>query len=197
MTRLNVSLKEDIVKQLEEEAEKNGKTVSSIVAEASNLYFRIVKEKLRPEDITKSYVIQEILREMNAVPVPEILLNSMIKSSLRNGKEEILKKWYERGVVLGNIMKKYSKNLAELAQLVKEYIQILPVDLFEIEFNYKVAKIVVSGVGYSLDDAQCTSEGMRGFLESYGYSVENTEISEGFVKVIAKEETKNSLDIQS
>lgn len=187
MSRLNISIKNELIKALEEDANKKGKTISSILSEAANLYMEAEKVGLRSSDVLKSFRIIEIMGEVNAVPVPSILLDNMIKLSLKDSENEVMDRWVERGQVLGNILKSYAKTFKDLSEFVSEYRFLLPTDMFEIELDGHSARIVLSGVGYSLEAAKCTSEGLRGLLAAYGYEVDNVETSEGFVKIIAKE----------
>lgn len=190
MTRLSVSMKNEIIRVLENEAQIKGKTVSSILSEAANLYLEADKVGLRSEDILRTLKIIEIMHEMNAVPIPSILLDNIIKLSLENSEKEVMQRWFERGLVLGNILKTYAKSFKEFSDFIRDYRFLIPIDMFEIEFDEKKAQIVLSGVGNSLQAARCTSEGLRGLLSAYGYEVNNVETSQGFIKIIAKETTQ-------
>lgn len=187
MARLSISLKNEIVKSLEDEAEQKGKTVSSILSEAANLYIESNKVGLRSEDVMRTVRIIEIMHEIDAVPIPEILLDNLIKFSWKNGENRVVKRWYDRGVVLGNILRTYAKDFVELSSFVRDYRYLIPIDMLDIELNGNRAHLVVSGVGNSIEAAKCTSEGLRGLLSTYRYDVVSVETSEGFVKMDAVE----------
>lgn len=190
MARLSISIKNEIVRELEDEAANKGKTISSILSEAANLYLQTDKVGLRSEDVLKASKIVEIMREMNAIPIPGILLDNLIKLSWKNSEKEVEKGWYDRGMVLGNILRTYAKNFEDLLAFIKDYRFLIPIDLVEIETTGDNARVVLSGVGYSLQAAKCTSEGFRGLLEAYGYNADSVEISEGFVKINARGDRK-------
>ena len=185
MARLSVSIKNEIVKSLEDEANEKGKTVSSLLSEAATLFIEANKVGLRSEDIMRTVRVIEIMRDIDAVPIPGILLDTMIKLSWKNGEDDVIRRWYDRGVVLGNILKTYAKNFKELSSFVKDYRYLIPIDMIDIDLDDKTANFVISGVGNSLESARCTSEGLRGLLSVYDFSVINVETSEGFIKMQA------------
>ena len=148
------------------------------------------KSGLRTGDVLKVFRVIEIMGEINAVPVPSILLDSMIKLSLKDSENEVVERWFERGQVLGNILKSYARTFSDLSDFVSEYRFLLPTDMFDIELENGKARIVLSGVGYSMEAARCTSEGLKGILSAYGFEVEDVETSEGFVKIMAKEKSE-------
>lgn len=185
MTRLNISLKNDIVKALEEISEKDGKTVSSIVSEASAIYLEAEKLGLRLTDVMKAVRILGLTEQINAIPVPGILLDRMIELSYKYSDKESREIWFERGRVLGNIMKAYASTIEDFSGFISEYRLFLPADLFEVEVDQGNVAIVLSGAGYSQEAAICTAEGVSGFLSAYGYEPDGSETSEGFIKVSA------------
>lgn len=187
MTRLSISMKNDVVKVLENVSETRGKTISSILSEAAGLYIEASSVGLRTEDVTRAVKIIEIMRDMSAIPIPTILLENMIKLSKRSSEERLINGWFDRGIVLGNILKTYAKDFREFVSFIKNFRFLIPVDMLDIDLDGKNAQIVLSGVGNSLLAARCTSEGIRGLLCAYGYEVNQAEISEGFIKMSVKE----------
>ncbi len=185
MARLSVSIKNEIVKSLEDEANEKGKTLSSLLSEAANLFIEANRVGLRSEDVMRTVRVMEIMRDIDAVPIPGILLDTMIKLSWQNGENGVVKRWFDRGVVLGNILKTYAKNFKDLSSFVRDYRYLIPIDMLDIDLNENTASFVISGVGSSLEAAKCTSEGLRGLLSAYDFSVTNVETSEGFIKMQA------------
>lgn len=190
MARLSISMKNELVRILENESIKRGKTVSSILSEAANLYLGTDKAGLRLEDIQRAVKIIEIMHSIDAVPVPSILLDHIVKESLESSDQEITKSWYDRGMVLGNIMRTYARDFHEFSNFIKDFRFLIPIDMLEIECSNNTAQIVLSGVGNSIQAARCTSEGIKGLLNAYEFEVDDTEISEGFVKIRATEKNR-------
>ncbi|GGM76772.1 hypothetical protein GCM10007108_13580 [Thermogymnomonas acidicola] len=183
MGRLNVSMKDDVIRMLEELAEQTGKTVSSIVSESASLYIESLQMGLRTEDVIRAFKIMSIIKEIDAVPVPSRLLDFLITASTRANEEEALAKWYERGLVVGNILRKYAPDIRHLAQFINANRALIPLDLFEVSEDRDRITVIVSGVGYSRESAKSTAEGLKGLLKAFGYEVVESEFSEGFVKV--------------
>ncbi|MEM0157508.1 MAG: hypothetical protein QXN26_05540, partial [Thermoplasmataceae archaeon] len=112
-------------------------------------------------------------------------LDAMIQSSLEASGDKIIEKWREKGIIIGNILRKYAKSLSDFSRFITEYRGQIPVNVFNIELEGEVATVIISGAGYSREAAKCTAEGLSGFLASYGYRATSTEFSEGFVKIVA------------
>jgi len=183
MTRLNVSLKTDLVRYLEEEAEREGKTASSIVSEACRNYIEISRYGLKSNDISKSMLLFKTIRALDAIPVPSLLLDFLIETSFKSSQQETLERWRERGVVAGNIMRQYAPDIGKLKELTENYSWIIPLDFINISVSGENVDIVLSGVGYSKESAICTCEGVVGFLSSYGVTILERESSESFIRI--------------
>jgi hypothetical protein len=183
MSRLNVSLSNEISNQLENEALRLGKTVSSLVSEASRMYLEMESSGISLEDIRNTILIISILKATDSVPVPSILLDSIIQLSMKASEAEALGKWYERGEVVGNIIKQYAPDITTLKDAIDNLTEFLPSNMIRIKNNNSDVEIILSGVGYSKEAAKCTCSGIEGFLKSYGIKVQSTDTTEGFVKV--------------
>ena len=187
MSRINVSLRPELIKDLNDMCEKSRKTVSSTVAEAITFYMKMDKMGLRLEDLEKAGYLLGFLRETDSVPIPSILLDGMIKNAMSFSEETTLKKWYDRGFVAGDLMKKYADNLKDLENVLKEYKEVIPASMLDIEFNGDSVTVTLSGAGYSLEASKCTVAGIDGFLMAFNFRSVSKELSEGFVKVIAEQ----------
>lgn len=183
MSRLNVSLKANLVSEIEEEAEKEGKTASSVVAEACRNYIEISRSGIRSEDVQKSLVLLKLVRALDAVPVPSLLLDYMIVASLDHSHDQTLEKWRERGAVTGNIVKQYAPDIVKLKEMADSYSSMLPMDFLNIEISGDNVSVVISGVGYSRQAAMCTCEGIVGFMGAYGLEISGKESSESFIRI--------------
>jgi hypothetical protein len=183
MTRLNVSLKTDLVRDIEEEAEREGKTASSIVSEACRNYIEISSYGLKSHDISKLMLLFKTIKALDAIPVPSLLLDFLIKTSFRSAQQETLERWRERGVVAGNIMIQYAPDIERLKEITESYSSIIPLDFISIGISGENVDIVISGVGYSKESAVCTCEGVVGFLSSYGVTILERESSESFIRI--------------
>ncbi|MGC8505452.1 MAG: hypothetical protein ACP5NK_01920 [Thermoplasmata archaeon] len=176
-------MKPNLVNDIEEEAEKKGKTTSSVVAEALRDYIEISRLGLRSEDILKSLELLKLIRSLDAIPVPSILLDYMAGVSLEHSHDLTLEKWRERGTVAGNIVKQYAPDLVKLKEMLDSYSSTLPLDFLSMEVSGENVNVVLSGIGYSHQAAICTCEGMVGFLGAYGLEITEKESSESFIRI--------------
>jgi hypothetical protein len=183
MSRLNVSLSNETAKNLENEARRQGKTVSSIVGEASRMYLEMESSGISVEHIRKTFLMVNVLKATDAVPVPSILLDSMIELALKASESEALDKWFERGEVVGSIIRQYAPDLDALKEVIDSMSEFLPSNMLQIKKSNSDVEIMLSGAGYSKEAAKCTCSGIKGFLKSYGISVQTGDSTEGFVRV--------------
>ena len=183
MSRLNVSLSNETAKDLENAARRQGKTVSSIVGEASRMYLEMESSGISVELIRKTFLMVNVLKATDAVPVPSILLDSIIKLALKASEAETLDKWFERGEVVGSIIKQYAPDIDALKDDIDNMSEFLPSNMLQIKKSHSDVEIMLSGAGYSKEAAKCTCSGIKGFLKSYGIKVQNGDSTEGFVRV--------------
>ncbi len=185
MTRTNVAAEYDLVQELGQEARKQSKTMYAILNEAIRLYLNIVKGERSPEEALKILRAFDIMKSLEAVPVPKILLDNSLQLASKTSKEELGKLWYTHGRVVGELFKTIAPTVGELKELVRAYRGLLPLNLVEIETREQGVTIVMTGTGYSAPSSECTAQALRGLLETYGLIVDGAEAGNGFVKVSA------------
>jgi hypothetical protein len=187
MPRINLAADGDLSQRLAEEAKKQNKTLYAVTNEAIEIYLKLLRENKSAEQAITKIWIFNILENISFVPVPETLLDKLLQSGFKCAKEDVTKFWYEQGLVVGEIAKEYAPDLASLDKLAKQLADYLPLDFFEINVdqNGEAVEVVMSGTGYSLEAANCTAEGIKGFLKAYGFQVQDSVISNGFVKLKA------------
>jgi hypothetical protein len=183
MTRMNLSLRTELAKQLQEEAEREGKMIGSITGEALQMYFEARKSGVDSSVVSKISSILNLMDSLRAVPVPAMLLDQILQISIRNDSKASLEKWEEAGYAFSEVCKIYAPDLEKLwtfAQLFKEFI---PADRFEMGFNGKSASILLVGAGYSLEASRCSFAGLSGLLRGYDYQIDEKHVEKGLVKV--------------
>ncbi len=184
MGRLNVSLNNETIKKIQELAENEGKTISSIVSEAFSLYDTIIKSGRTKKDIEKIFNILTLMRTFEAVPVPSILLDFSISKCMETSSEETKKFWKERGKQLGEILKNVAPTISDVKNMAQDYKSILPINGLEIINNGNEITFILTGTGYTKSSSLATAYAIEGFLESYNFKDFKIEALEGFVKVL-------------
>ncbi|MEM4067142.1 MAG: hypothetical protein QXV17_09820 [Candidatus Micrarchaeaceae archaeon] len=185
MGRVNVSLKNNIMKAIEDYAERDGRAVSAVIGEAASIYLESRELGVRAEDIIRAFRVLLILKEMDSVPVPPTLLAAMIQSASEASGDKIIKKWREKGTIIGNFLREYAKSLSDFFRFITRYRGQTPANVFNTELEGNVATVIISGAGYSREALKRTAEGLSAFLISYAHRATSTEFSEGFVKNVA------------
>ena len=183
MARLNISINNEMVKDIEKKAENEGKTVSSYIAEAIKGYSNIKAAGLQKEDIDFMLKYVDIFMSIGAVPVPAFLLDEITKISFSKSGDRVSNAWYERGKIAASILKGFATTLEDLWEMIKHFKPFLPLNMIELKITNKNVEVTLSGSGYSVEASKCTAEGLRGVLEIYNVKTNNYEIASGFVKV--------------
>jgi hypothetical protein len=190
MVRTNVAAEYDLVQDLSQEAKKQNKTLYAILNEAIRLYLNVVKQGKTADDTLKILKSYDIMRSLEAVPVPKILLDESLKIAAKASREELGKLWYSHGKVVGELLKTEAPTVADLKELIHAYRGLLPLNLLELENRDSGITIVMTGTGYSALSSECTAQALKGFLECYNMAVDEVEVSNGFVKVGARAATR-------
>ena len=183
MTRMNLSLRTELAKQLQEEAEREGKMISSITGEALQMYFEARKSGVDSNVVSKISSILSLMDSLRAVPVPAMLLDQILQIAIKNDTKTSLEKWEGAGYAFAEVCQIYAPGLEKLwsfAQLFKEFI---PADRFEMSFNGNSTSILLVGAGFSIEASRCSFAGLSGLLRGYNYQIDEKNIEKGLVKV--------------
>lgn len=182
MARLNISLSNELAKKITEESVELGKTISSLITEATVHYIGLREQGLDVGEIQDFLMYLRIMSSTRSVPVPFRLFDDMLAVSMKESEKEPPKLFHETGHVLGNLIKTYAPDMESLSRLSKKLKLMLPVDDLRFTRNSDHWEAVVSGAGYGRSSSECLAEGLRGFLEAYGVEIKSMEIMAGFVK---------------
>lgn len=186
MARINIAVDAGLAQDLAEEARRQNKTLYALANEAVETYLKLSRMGKTPEQVVTIVRGFELLRALSAVPIPETLLDRVLQVAFRCSREELLRAWREEGRVFGELLKSEADRLEGLAELVKRFRELLPVSMIEVNLQDERVEVIMTGTGYSVESATCTSEGLKGFLEAFNLEVERAEVAGGFVKVEAK-----------
>ena len=182
MARLNISLTNEMAKAIEAEAERLGKTVSSLVTEATAQSIKMHERGIGSGDLEELLQFMDLISSIRSVPVPFRMLDSIVTVAYESSPEKVRKIFFEQGKVLGNLLKTYANDLSELSVFANSMKPRLPIDDLYIRQNGRSTEIVISGAGYSKCSSECMTEALRGFLDPYDLKIHSFEILDGFVK---------------
>lgn len=186
MARLNISLTNEMAKRIQESADQDGKTISSIVTESVDLYLRLKEMDLSRQQLMKMLKFQELLKSINAVPIPSLLLDPTLNIALEGSEEKVTEMWCESGRVTGEIIKSLEPDIRKLPAQFKDYSDFMPLSKMELKNEGTSIEFILMGTGYSLGSSKLTAAAMKCFLEVYGVKEMKETISEGFVKINGK-----------
>ncbi|MEM0134340.1 MAG: hypothetical protein QXU18_03820 [Thermoplasmatales archaeon] len=183
MARLNVSLTNEMAKKIQDSADADGKTISSIITESVDLYLHIKNMGLSRSQLMKLMKFLEVTKSVDAVPVPSLLLDTTLNLALANSGEKVIDIWCETGRIAGELIKSIVPDIRQLAQEFKEYSLFTPLTKMELKTDENGVELILMGTGYSMGSARVTAGAIKCFLEVYGVKNLSESISEGFVKV--------------
>ncbi|MGC8645551.1 MAG: hypothetical protein ACP5UO_04710 [Thermoplasmata archaeon] len=183
MARLNISVTNEIAKKIQDVADKDGKTVSSVIAESFDLYSRLMDLGFNKGQVMSLIKYCQINKVINAVPIPGTILDQSINVALKTSEESLLKITCEGGRVLGELLKSVSPEIDSLISDLRELSPFIPVSKIDLKKEEGKIEFIVMGSGYSLGAAKVTAAGARCFLEVFGVKDMVETISDGFVKI--------------
>jgi hypothetical protein len=190
MTRLNLSLRNDVARKLQERAESEGKLISSIASEALQMYFETKESGVETDMIPKISGILSIMDAMRAVPIPSMLLDQMLQLSVKNDSKTSLEIWEESGYAFSEICKLVAQDIESFGKFANLHREFIPADRFEVQINGDNATVLMMGAGYSLAASMCTYSGLVGLMRGYGMEVYEKTVERGLVKASFRK-TKN------
>ncbi len=183
MARLNVSLTNEMAKKIQDSADEDGKTISSIITESVDLYLHLKSMGLSRSQLMKLMKFLEVTKSVDAVPVPSLLLDTTLNLAISNSSEKVIDIWCESGRIAGELIKSIVPDVRQLSQEFKEYALFTPLTKMELRTDDKEVELILMGTGYSMASARVTAGAIKCFLEVYGVKNISESISEGFVKV--------------
>lgn len=192
MARLNISLTNEMAKKIQESADQDGKTISSIITESVELYLHLKEMGLSRSQLMRLMKFQEVSKSVDAVPIPSLLLDTTLGLARAASEEKLMDMWCESGRIAGELIKSIVPDIEKLSQEFKEYSHFTPLHRMELKSEGNEVELILMGTGYSLAAAKVTVGALRCFLEVYGVKDLKDSVSEGFVKVTGTIQKKNS-----
>jgi len=183
MARLNISITNETAKKIQDTADRDGKTVSSVVAESFDLYSRLQELGFSKGQVMSLIKYCQINKMINAVPVPGTFLDQSVNIMLKSSEEEVLNKSCELGKILAELIRSVSPDVESLSRMIEELSPFVPISKIALKKDGEKVEFVLMGSGYSVGAAKVTASGIKCFLGVFGVKDMNETISEGFVKV--------------
>ncbi|MEM0130311.1 MAG: hypothetical protein QXW75_02470 [Thermoplasmatales archaeon] len=183
MARLNISVTNEIAKKIQEVADRDGKTVSSVISESFDLYARLMDAGFTKGQIFSLIKYCQMTKAINAVPIPGNLLDQSVNIAMRDHGDEMMKIACEGGRVLGELMKSIFPDIDSLISNIKELSSFIPVSKIDLKKEEAKVEFILVGSGYSIGAAKVTSWAARCFFEAFGVKNMVETMSEGFVKI--------------
>ncbi len=183
MARLNISLTNEMAKKIQDSADEDGKTISSVITESVDLYLHLKEMGISRSQLIRFVRFLEVTKSINAVPVPSLLLDTTLSMSLTSSQEKVTEAWCEAGRITGEFFKTVVPDIDKLSQEFKEYSIFSPLTKMELKKEGNEVELLLIGTGYSIGAAKVTAEAIKCFLKVYGVSDFKTSTSEGFVMV--------------
>lgn len=182
MARLNISLSNEMARKIADESNKLGKTISSLITEATNSYIGLREQNIEPDELQEFLMFFRIITSARSVPVPFKLLDDVLAVAMGESEEKPPEMFYETGLIIGSLIRKYASDMETLSRLCERLKFRLPLDDIRFTKNLDHWEVFISGAGYGKSSSECLSEGLRGFVEAYEMKIKSLNVMAGFVK---------------
>ncbi|MDH2902126.1 MAG: hypothetical protein PXY39_14250 [archaeon] len=200
MPRSNIAADEKIAYEISDEATRANKTLYAFVNESLDADLKVYKEGGSPSDIYPSWRFAQIMKDVDAIPLPGDLLEKMIKRSFERGdeKEWLLKAWFEEGKKLGEYLRLSAPRISELTIEARALQEMLPVKRIELKTRQdednstsdskEDSKLLVRavGAGLSRESTDCAAQLLQGIISAYSLRVRSSRISEGIIELVVE-----------
>jgi hypothetical protein len=194
MPRSNIAVDEKIAYEISDEATKTNKTLYAFVNESLDADLKVYRDGGSPSDIYPSWRFAQIMKDVDAIPIPGDLLEKMIKRSFekQDEKEWLLKTWFDEGRKLGAYLQLSAPKISELTAEAKALQEMLPVKRIELKRAHgwnntgdeEDSRLLVRavGAGLSMESTDCAAQFLRGIISAYSLRVVNSKVSEGIIE---------------
>jgi hypothetical protein len=195
MPRSNIAVDEKIGFEISDEATKANKTLFAFVNESLDADLKVYKEGGAPSDIYSSWRFAQIMKDVDAIPIPGNLLEKMIKRSFEKPEEKawLLKVWFDEGRKLGAYLHLSAPEISELTAEVTALQEMLPVKRIElkrstrssVEGKEEDSRLVIRavGAGLSIESTDCAEQFLEGIISAYSLRIVSSKISEGIIEL--------------
>lgn len=126
-----VYVSEDIINEIQQITRRKGIFISKFVEESLKQAIRLENLGYGIEETAEILEAVRVLRALGGVFTPQEILECLVGNSCRS-REEILKKWFEAGVLYGKYMKEKFRN--PLSKL-RRFLETVRWDLNEVDVN--------------------------------------------------------------
>jgi hypothetical protein len=190
LPRSNIAVDEKLAYEMSSEAAKSNKTFYAFVNESLEAVLKVYKDGGGPSDIFPSWRFAQIMKDVDAIPIPGDLLERMIKRCFESPSERdwLLKIWFDEGKRLGTYLQLSAAKITDLSLEVRALQKMLPVkriDIKTIGEKEDESRLVVRavGAGLSIESTQCAEKFLEGIISSYSLRVVSSKISEGIIEL--------------
>jgi len=185
--RVNIAVAREVAEELGNVAESLGMTQFALANDILTVGLEAVKAGYKVSQIRELLQFYRLMVELEIVPIPGRLLDSIVAEHYRKDKEGALKVWCEAGRMLGSYLRATFGGLEEVSQLVPYLAKIVPAKRFELKASKGEAVLEIVGVGYSLEAVEVNAAAAKCLFESYGYEVVEQVTAPGILVVKARE----------
>jgi hypothetical protein len=199
MPRTNIAVDEKIAYEISDEAAKANKTLYAFVNESLDAALKVYKDGGSPSDIYPSWRFAQIMKDVDAIPVPGDLLEKMIKRSFEKEEEKqwLLNTWFEEGKKIGAYLQLSAPKISDLSEEVRALQEMLPVKRIELKSldddgeqiqessdgKPKLFLVRAIGAGLSIESTYCAEHFLRGVISAYSLNVISRKVSEGIIEL--------------
>lgn len=128
-----------------------------------------------------------LMKEVDAVTLPSDFVDELIAREFKTDKQGLFKMFRQMGSQIADVVKIDSPNIGDVANVANEFLPLLPLKLFNIspDATGGTLEIQIVGAGRRIESTECAFQTLKGFLDSYGFSVTSSQISVGTLRVRA------------
>jgi len=188
MGRTNIAVDDVVVRELADEADREGKTMYAMANQMLKTCLQITKNGGNLDLVFDLWKLSPVMKDLDFRPVPGEFLEWMIDLLYKTNKRELLEKAREYGEAIGRSLSILYPDFIDLIKKYSDIIErVLPIKRIEVSEsdNGYIMKIV--GAGNSVEATDVFNKMIEGLITSYGkLQVCRCEMSKGIIGMEVK-----------
>lgn len=175
-----VYVPEDLIEDVLEVSRGRGETVAKFVEEAVRLAVKASTVGLSPEKAAEALEVLQAQKVLGGAFVPQDALNYMMENAYKTGRDELLKKWFEGGMLHGRYLK---ERFNDPVEALRCFLEATRWDLNEVDTVREggAVRLRCVSTALSLESTELLCRFLEGVLKGLGCELQAVECLKGMV----------------
>lgn len=175
-----VYVPEDLIEDVLEVSRGRGETVAKFVEEAVRLAVKASNVGLTPEKAAEALEVLQAQKVLGGAFVPQEALDYMLANAYKTGRDELLKKWFEGGMLHGRYLR---ERFNDAVEALRCFLEATRWDLNEVDTvrDADGVRLRCVSTALSLEATELLCRFLEGVVKGLGCELQAVECLKGMV----------------